>query len=190
MKTGEDPLSVRKTSFDRGPLRWTSLKPRTLQTAPEFVGIGPQICWLLLVSLQMPSKRFFSQGNQENLENLLQVGGYFKGFPLPRVHLEKTSRRSRPQKIRAAEVQIFHGLNVVQKNFPWHPSTGPWDSFTVPFFSPGEWQGSERLNHISRGRLKWTKPWGGGGVLVARGSGALKACDAERGKRNTTGALV
>ncbi|CAJ1396445.1 unnamed protein product [Effrenium voratum] len=26
-------------------------------------------------------------------------------------------------------VQIFHGLNVVQKNFPWHPSTGEFDAF-------------------------------------------------------------
>lgn len=27
-------------------------------------------------------------------------------------------------------VQIFHGLNVVQKSFPWHPSTGAFDPFS------------------------------------------------------------
>lgn len=31
---------------------------------------------------------------------------------------------------RDGRVQIFHGVNVVQKNFPWHPSTGPFDPFS------------------------------------------------------------
>jgi len=43
-----------------------------------------------------------------------------------RVSLDSSGRFRGPD----GRVQIFHGLNVVQKSFPWHPSTGDFDPFS------------------------------------------------------------